>query len=72
MKSAGFDYKTFTELGEVDSILGGHKQNLVCTKTQGEGAVMPQETEPDLSASVGGSSVEALVGSGSSQGQGNW
>ena len=55
----GFDYKTSTALGETDSSLGGHKQNLAYTRTQGKGAVIPQETEPDLSASVGGSSVEA-------------
>ena len=45
--------------------LGGHKQNLVCTKTQGKGAVTSQESEPDLPASVGGSLSEAWVSSGS-------
>ena len=29
-------------------ILGGHKQNLACTRTQGKGAVTPQETESDF------------------------
>ena len=48
-----------------DSTLAGHKQNLACTKTQGEGAMIPQETEPDLSASVGKSPVEVSVGGGS-------
>ena len=28
--------------------LGGHKQNLVCTRNQEKGAVTPQETDPDL------------------------
>ena len=28
--------------------LGGHKQKLVCTRTQEKGAVTPQETYPDL------------------------
>ena len=50
-----------------ETVLAGDKQNLACTKTQREGAVTPQETEMKLPASVGGSSVEALVGSGSSQ-----
>ena len=39
--------------------LGGHKQNLVLTKTQGKGAVAPQETKPDLPVSVLESLVEA-------------
>ena len=51
-RPAGFDYKTSG--GNRDSSLGGHKQNLACTKTQRKGAVTPQETEPD---SVGGSPV---------------
>ena len=40
--------------------------------SQGKGAVIPQETEPDLPAGVEGSSAEAWGGSGSPQGQGNW
>ena len=32
--------------------LGGHKHNLVCTRTQEKGAMTPQETDPDLPASV--------------------
>ena len=39
---------------------------------QGKGAVTPQETEPDLPASVGGSPVEVWVVSGSLWGQGHW
>ena len=30
-------------------ILGGHKQNLVHTRTEEKGAVTTQETDPDLS-----------------------
>ena len=51
--------------------LGGHKQNLVCTRTQGKGAVTPKETEPDLPVSVQQSQVELWVDSGLLQGQGH-
>ena len=34
--------------GLVKHILGGYKQNLVCTRTQEKGAVIPQETDPEL------------------------
>ena len=61
----GFDYRTSIGLGETKTALGGHKQNLVHAKTQREGAVTPQETEPDLPAGVGGSPVEAWAGSDS-------
>ena len=54
--------------GNRDSTLRGHKQNLSCTRTQEKGAVTPQETEPDLPASVGGSPVKIWVSSGSPQG----
>ena len=50
--------------------LGGHKQNLVCTKTQEKGAVTPQETDPDLPMSVQASLEEAWVSSGLLQGWG--
>jgi len=40
----GFDYRTYTGLGKQS--LGGHKQNLVCTRTQEKGAVTPQEADP--------------------------
>ena len=50
--------------------LGRHKQNLACTRTQGKGAVTPQETESDLPARAGGSPIEAWVGSGLPGGQG--
>ena len=42
----GFDYRTSIGLGK--QTLGGHKQNLVCTRTQEKAAVTPQKTEPDL------------------------
>ena len=45
-------------------MLGGHKQNLVCTRTQEKGAVTTQETDPDLPVSVQESLVEAWVGGG--------
>ena len=32
--------------------LGGHKQNIVCTRAQEKGAVTPQETDPDLPRSL--------------------
>ena len=45
-----FDYRISTGLGK--QTLGGHKQNLVHTRTQEKGAVYPKETEPDLPSSV--------------------
>ena len=65
----GFDYKTSTGLEK--QTLGGHKQNLVHTRTQENGAVTPQETEPNLPVSVQESPVEAWVGCGLLQGQGH-
>ena len=50
---------------------GGHKQKLVCTRTQEKGAVTPQETDPDLPVSVQESPVEAWVNSGLLQGWGH-
>ena len=47
--------------GNRDSTLGGHTQSSVHIRTQGKGAVTPQETESDLPASVGGSPAEAGV-----------
>ena len=58
----GSDYRTYTGLGK--QTLGGHKQNLVCTRTQEKGAVTPQETDPDLPVSVQESPVEACGVSG--------
>ena len=42
------------------------------TKTQRKGAVTLQETEPKLSASVGGPPVKVWVGRGSLRGPGHW
>ena len=42
--------RTYTGLGK--QTLGGHKQNLVCTRIQEKEAVIPQETDPDLPMSV--------------------
>ena len=47
--------------------LKGHKQNIVHTRTQEEGAVTPRETDPDLPASVQESPAEARVSSGLQQ-----
>ena len=52
-------------------ILGGHKQNLVCTRTQEKGAVTPQETDPDLPVNVQEPRVEVWVGGGLLQGWGH-
>ena len=48
--------------------LGGHKQNLVCTRTQKKGAVTPLKTDPDLPIHVQKSQAEAWVGGGLLQG----
>ena len=40
--------------------LGGHKQNLVCTRTQERGAATPQETEPGLPGSVSHPGIEIV------------
>ena len=64
-----FDYRTSTKLGK--QTLGGHKQNLVCTRTQEKGAVIPQETDPDLPMSIQESLEEAWVGDGLLQGWGH-
>ena len=63
----GFDYRTYTGLGK--QTLGGHKQNLVGTRTQEKGAVTPQETETDLPLSVQESLVEVWVNGGLVQGR---
>ena len=42
-RPVGFDYKTYTGLG--NQTLRGHKQNLVPIRTQEKGAVTPQETD---------------------------
>ena len=47
------------------------EQSLVHTRTQERGAVILQETDPDLSASVQESEAEPWVGSGLLQGRGH-
>ena len=61
--------RNYTGLG--NQTLGGHKQNLVCTRAQKKGAVTPQETAPDLPVSVQESLVEAWVGGGLVHGWGH-
>ena len=61
--------RTYTGLGK--QTLGGHKQNLVCTRTQEKGAVTSQETDPDLPVSVQESQVEVWVSGGLLQGWGH-
>ena len=69
-RPVGFDYRTSTRLGEIETSV------LQCTKKsythqhQRKGAVTPRETEPKLPASVGGSPAEVWVGSGSTQDRG--
>ena len=45
-RPVGYGYRTFTGLGK--QTLGGHKQNVVHTRTQQKGAVYPKETERDV------------------------
>ena len=54
-----FDYRTSIALGK--QILGGHKQNLVHTRSQEKGAVSLQETDPDLPVSVQESPVDRVL-----------
>ena len=65
----GFDYRTNTGLGK--QTFGGHKQNLVHTRTQEKGAVTPPETDPDLPVSVQESLAEAWASGGLLQGWGH-
>ena len=64
-----FDYRTYTGLGK--QTFGGHKQNLVCTRTQEKGAVTPQETDPDFLVSIQESLAEPWVNGGLLQGLGH-
>ena len=50
-------------------LLGGQKQNVVCTRTQEKGEVTPQETESHLPLCVWESLTEAWVDSGLLQSQ---
>ena len=65
----GFDYRISTGLGT--QTLGGHRPNLVHTRSQERGAVSTRETEPDLPVSVQESPVEVWVDSGLPQGEGH-
>ena len=60
--------RTYTGVGKLT--LGGHKQNLVHTRTLSRGAVTPQETDPDLPVHVQESLAEVWVGNGLLQGGG--
>ena len=51
--------------------LGGHKQNLVCTRTQEKGPMTPKESEPNFSVTVQESLVEVWVDSGLPRNQGH-
>ena len=62
--------RTYTGLGK--QTLGGYNQNLVHTRTQEKGAVTPQETDPDLPASVQESLADAWVCGGLVQGLRHW
>ena len=56
------DYRTSNRTGRNrDSTLGGNKQNLMCIRIQGKGAVTSQETEPELLSSVGSVGCQWLV-----------
>ena len=61
--------RTYRGLGK--QILGGHKQNLVCTRTQEKGTVTLPETDPDLPMSVQESLAEVWVSGGLLQGWGH-
>ena len=69
LEGSGFDYRTSTGPGK--QTLGGHKQNLVHTRSWEKGAVSPLEPEPDLPVSVQESLVEVWVDSGLLQCQGH-
>ena len=49
-----------------------HKQNLACIRTQKKRAVTPEETKPDIHASIGGSLVEVWIKNGLPQAWGPW
>ena len=54
----------FNQTSYLPETLGGHKQNLVCSRTQETGAVSPQGTEPYLPVSVLKSLVKSWIDSG--------
>ena len=51
--------------------LGGHKQNLMYTRTKEKGAMTPQETDPYLPVSVQESLAEVWLSDDLLQGQGH-
>ena len=61
--------RTYTGLGK--QTLGGHKQSLVYTRTQENGAVATPQTDPDMPLSVQEPPAEAWVGGGLLQGRGH-
>ena len=63
----GFDYRTFPGLWK--QILGGHKQNLLHTRSEEKEAVSPQQTKPDLPVTVREASAEVWVDRGLPWGQ---
>ena len=70
LEASGIWLQNFHRTGGKQT-LGGHKQNLVCTRTQEKGAVSSQESEPDLPVSVHEYPVEAWVNSSLLLGQGH-
>ena len=58
--------------GDQAPTLGGHKQNLARTRPPGQGAVTPEEAEPDLPASVRGPPAAVRVSRGPPRGRGQW
>ena len=58
-KTEGLDYRTSTRLGK--QTLGGHKQNLGCSRSQEKRAVSPYVTELEFPVRIQESLVEAWV-----------
>ena len=58
-KTEGLDYRTSIRLGK--QTLGGHKQNLVCNRSQEKRAVSPHVTELEFPVRIQESLVEAWV-----------
>ena len=50
MEASGIRLQNFHRVGETD--FGGHKQNLVHSRSLEKGVVSPQETKPNLPVSV--------------------
>ena len=67
----GYHFPTI-EPAKLTQTLGGHRQNLLCTRTQEKGAVTSQKIDSSLSMSVQESPMEVLVGGGLLQGGGHW